>query len=237
MKDHVTRGRLNDLLDGLLPEEEAASVRAHLDSCGACSRDHQRLAELLRDLHDLPDRATPPHDLWPGIEERMIRGAEAGTGGGAQVLAFPATFGARRTRSVSLPAAAAAAIALSALSAGTVWWAMAGARPAVREVVAPVAEASASGSTALLVASGSAEYEEAVARLADLIDQGRGVLAPETVETLDASLETVEQALAEVREALAADPSSEILARMLVSHQQAKLRLLRRAALSIQAAS
>lgn len=235
MKYHVTRERLNDLLDGLLPEAQAASVRDHLGSCAECGRAHQGLSELLRDLRDLPDQATPPADLWLRIEERMAPGVEGREDGGAKVLAFPTGVGARRARKVSLPAAVAAAIALSVVSAGTVWWAMAGARSAQRGAASPVADAP--GSTASLVASGSAEYEQAVSLLSDLIDQGRGVLAPETVETLDASLETVEQALAEVRTALAADPSSEILSRMLVSHQQAKLRLLRQAALSIQAAS
>jgi anti-sigma factor RsiW len=235
MKNHVTAERLNDLLDGLLSEIEAASVRAHLGSCAACSRAHEGLAELLGDLHGLPDAATPPVDLWPAIEERMAGVAGGRSDGGATVLTFPARVGARRTRSVSLPSAAAAAILLSVLSAGTVWWSMAGAGPPVPETAPPVADAA--GSTALLAASGSAEYEQAVARRADLIDRGRGVLAPETLETLDASLQTVEQALAEVRAALAADPSSEILASMLVSHQRSKLRLLRQAALSIQAAS
>ena len=62
-------------------------------------------------------------------------------------------------------------------------------------------------------------------------------LIEETLETLDRSLDTIDDALRDVRRALDADPSSEILARMLVSHQRSRLRLLRQAAISVQAAS
>ncbi len=237
MKHHLTDERLNDFLDGLLPDREAVSVRTHLEECQDCRRARDELASLLADLRVLPDLATTPQDLWPAIEDRLARGAGDEPGGEATVLQFPSGMPARRRPTVSLPRAAAAAIALSALSGGTVWWAMSRAPVGPPQQASKVVDTPFAGTTALLAASGAAGYEQAVARLADVIDRGRGLLAPETLETLDASLETIERALDDVRVALAADPSSEILARMLVSHQGAKLRLLSRAALSIQAAS
>ena len=69
-----------------------------------------------------------------------------------------------------------------------------------------------------------------VLELEALVENGRNVLAPETVAALEEALGSVDRALADVREALAADPSSELLMGMLVDQQTAKLRLLRQAA-------
>ena len=81
---------------------------------------------------------------------------------------------------------------------------------------------------------GDTGYAEAVVRLQAIIDQGRDVLSPETLATLETSLRTIDEAIDEVRQALEADPSSELLARLLTNHQQSKLRMLRQAAISVQ---
>jgi len=66
------------------------------------------------------------------------------------------------------------------------------------------------------------------------VEQGRGVLSPQTVETLQTSLDAIDDALGEARAALAEDPGSELLNRLIIDHQQAKLRVLQRAAAAIQ---
>jgi len=81
-----------------------------------------------------------------------------------------------------------------------------------------------------MVSSGESSYEAAASELERILDQGRGLLDPETVATLERSLATIDQAIAEVEEALDADPSSELLARLLVNHQGTRLRVLRQAA-------
>ena len=55
------------------------------------------------------------------------------------------------------------------------------------------------------------------------------MLAPETVVAVERSLQTIETAIAEAREALARDPGSETLARLLVAGHDQKVELLRHA--------
>ena len=54
-------------------------------------------------------------------------------------------------------------------------------------------------------------------------------LAPETIAAVERSLRTIDAALAEAREALARDPASETLARLLVAGHDQKVELLRHA--------
>ena len=56
----------------------------------------------------------------------------------------------------------------------------------------------------------------------------------ETILTLEQSLAAIDQAIAEARGALASDPNSGLLNRLLANHQQAKLRVLQRAAAAMQ---
>jgi len=93
------------------------------------------------------------------------------------------------------------------------------------------------GSAARMAASGDAAYDQALLQLQTLVDQGRSVLAPETVKTLDRSLRTIDDAIAQIREALAKDPSSQLLNRMLINQQRTKLRVLKQAATAMQARS
>jgi hypothetical protein len=55
-------------------------------------------------------------------------------------------------------------------------------------------------------------------------------LAPETIAAVERSLRTIDAAIAEARAALARDPGSETLARLLVAGHDQKVELLRHAA-------
>ena len=80
-------------------------------------------------------------------------------------------------------------------------------------------------------------YDLAVRELELLVREGGDLLAPETRTALETSLATIDEALADVRQALEEDPSSELLMSLLVSHQTARIRVLRQAAARIQASS
>ena len=54
-------------------------------------------------------------------------------------------------------------------------------------------------------------------------------LAPETIAAVERSLRTIDAAIAEARAALARDPASETLARLLVAGHDQKIELLRHA--------
>jgi hypothetical protein len=71
-------------------------------------------------------------------------------------------------------------------------------------------------------------YLRTASTLQDLLDQQQGVLAPETVAQLKASLRTIDEAILEARNALARDPANRMLVEMLSASYRQKVDLLRR---------
>ncbi len=240
MSEHLSAERMHDLLDGLLPADEAAVARAHLSACTLCRDDCDGLARVVAELRSLPGEARPPEDLWAGIEERLAPGTVSSReAGGAEVLSLSAAAeerGARRRVSFTLPQLAAAAAVVALLSAGTVWTALSGRSGMDAPPVAAQPEEGL-GPAARMAAAGDAAYESAVIELEELVEANRGLMAPETVQALDESLRTIDEAMAAIQDALRKDPNSELLARLLVNQQRSKLRVLRQAATAVQARS
>jgi hypothetical protein len=75
-----------------------------------------------------------------------------------------------------------------------------------------------------------AQYDAAVVDLEKALKQGRGRLDAATVEVVEHNLQIIDQAIAQAREALAADPANTYLSGHLVEARRRKLDLLRRAA-------
>ena len=73
------------------------------------------------------------------------------------------------------------------------------------------------------------EYATVTRDLERELSERKHVLAPETIAAVERSLGTIESAIDEAREALARDPGSETLARLLVAGHDQKVELLRRA--------
>ena len=78
------------------------------------------------------------------------------------------------------------------------------------------------------------EYERAIASLESILEQGRDRLDPETVATIEGSLGIIDRAIAEARQALVDDPNNPALNRLLIKHEQSKLRVLRQASAAVQ---
>jgi hypothetical protein len=72
------------------------------------------------------------------------------------------------------------------------------------------------------------EYARATADLMAALDAQKDTLAPETRAVLDANLKTIDDALAQVRSALAKDPGNSQLAHLLTSTHQKKVDALKR---------
>jgi hypothetical protein len=72
-------------------------------------------------------------------------------------------------------------------------------------------------------------YDAAVADLQSVLDQGRDRLDPATVRVLEESLSTIDAAIEDARQALAADPANAQLNTYLAGTRQRKLELLREA--------
>src|SRR5258708_26830620 len=63
--------RLDDYVDGSLPEAEFQEMELHLASCPPCREEERRLRAGLAQAAPLPRLLSPPRDLSPGIPERI----------------------------------------------------------------------------------------------------------------------------------------------------------------------
>jgi hypothetical protein len=118
----------------------------------------------------------------------------------------------RAPRRRLLPAAAAALVLMAASSAATVL--------VMRQEPA---------GTAAAVPAFEAAYIEQAAALSGVLGAERGRLAPETIETLERNLRIIDEAIAESRAALEADPGDPDLRILLRASHQQKVALLEQA--------
>ena len=193
-------GRLDDYVDGALGEAEFQEVELHLASCAACRDAERRLRRLLAQAAALPREKAPARDLWPGIAERLESGAVRGSW----------TF---------LAAAAALALALAA-----VFLLRGGPPPASGPMPVPVAVPAESPA----LAAAEEDYARASAALLAALHDRRSSFSPETMASVEKNLEIIDQALAEVRDALRRDPDNPELTRMLAATHRKKVDVLRR---------
>ena len=214
MKCEEIRDRLDEYVDGGLEEAEFQELELHLDGCPECRQEERLLRALVAEAAALPDEIQPAADLWPDIAARL-RGPEG-------MRLVPRTGLGRWFGPMAVAAAAAVVIALS-----TSLW---------TRGHLPVASPSAPQGTVQPVALGASstlldserEYARATADLMAAIDAQKETLAPETRAVLDANLKTIDEALAQVRAALAKDPGNSQLAHLLTSTHQKKVDALKR---------
>jgi anti-sigma factor RsiW len=218
MTDDRWTERLSEYLDGELAPEERRELEGHLAQCAACQATLEELRAVVARAAALEDRP-PATDLWPAVAQGI------GAGEPGVVPLEPRRRRARRL-AFTLPQLAAAAVALMAVSAGTVW--LVGAR-AARPPVAMRGGTAPSGVVAPAVMTPGG-YDAAVRDLERVLAQNRGRLDTATVHVLERNLQLIDSAIAECRRALAADPASPYLNAHLADTMQQKLELLRQAA-------
>jgi anti-sigma factor RsiW len=209
--------RLSQYLDGELPAAEGRALEQHLAGCETCRRTLEELRAVVARAGSLEDRV-PAQDLWSGIADRIGAGrVERKAAGRWRALRLTLT----------VPQLAAAAVALMALSAGSVWLTRSPG-PARRPAVGLPAPGAVSVVAPAAMVEGA--YESAVRDLEKEVQQGRGRLDTTTVRVLEQNLRIIDAAILECRRALAADPASQYLNDHLAETMQRKLDLLRRAA-------
>jgi hypothetical protein len=211
-----------DALEGSGPEDE---IVAELGP----------MRELVEDLAALPSEARLPRDLWPGIRTRI-----AGAAAPKVVPLERAVPSSGRRFTFSLPQLVAAGIALAFISGGTVWLALSTQPVGSSTAVTPVLRAPAAVAVSDdggIPATTVQDYENAVAELEMILEEGRLVLGHETIERIEESLAVIDDAIDEAREALDADPASDVLNRLLTRNMWKKMEILRQTAVAIRARS
>lgn len=238
MTDHVSTERMHDAIDGLLSSAERGEIDVHVQRCETCRNEYARLSEVVSAVRALPRAATAPANAWGGIADR-ISGLARDSGEEpvreADVVSIaPAgrsdegVEAARRTSMrLSWTQLAAAAALVAAVSAATMWFALEGGRAGG---TAEMAVIELGGAAARAVSLEDSGYGDLVGELETILEEGRALLDAETLVTIEESLRTVEAAIAEVEGALANDPNSDLLLRLLATHQRTRLGVLQRAA-------
>jgi anti-sigma factor RsiW len=221
MSDQWT-GRLSDYLDGDLGPADRQRLEEHLGSCPECRIVVEDLRRVVARAQALQDRE-PAGDLWPAIADRIGAAAPA-------VVDLAARLRRSRRFTLSLPQLAAAAVVVVLLAGGAVMLMVSrGSHRSPRATsAAPSAPAGAVGISPAVMAEGT--YDAAVRDLQRILDEGRSRLDTATVRVLERNLGLIDQAIAECRRALAADPASPYLNTHLAATMKQKLELLRRAA-------
>lgn len=216
---------LDDFVDGALDPAGEREVRRHLMQCDGCRAEERALRTLLEHAAALPEAILPERDLWAEIAPRLGPQAPAET-------AAPERRAARGPRPLPWWMLAAASVALVvATSLATLRLAPGGEGPMATLPVEQAPPAAAAAPVTALAAFRPAEreYEQAIDELAAVLEARRGALAPETVEVVESNLRVIDRAIEESRAALAADPASRELTRMLAEAYDAKLGVLRQA--------
>jgi hypothetical protein len=223
--------RLSEYMDGELDANEARQLEVHLASCDECTTTLAELRAVVARAGSLEDRA-PREDLWAGIAAG-IGSSRTAAGDIATPTGDIASLDSRRRRtarsfSFTLPQLAAAAVVLMSISAGAVWLVTGGdaangngstvaVEGTIFQSVAPA--------QARLVSTTSALEDEEHQSLATLLEEARESLDPATVEVLERSLESIQDAIAAAEAALSADPGNPRLQRQLDSTLQRRQEL------------
>ena len=212
--NHVEESLIHDFVDDELAGEERSRVAGHLAECVSC----RAVASSARSVRDeamrhfrAADEGTDAPDQWPAIAARIRSGASKAP-----------------RREFFAPRRAAAAVILLALSSGATWALLrspgeVALAPAPESIAVPVDLASLPVADAIAGA-----YAPVFAELERILSEERGRLQPETLATMETNIAILNQAIAEIQAALAADPANRGGLKALDGMYQAKLAVLRR---------
>ncbi|HEV7986760.1 MAG TPA: hypothetical protein VGP20_11410 [Steroidobacteraceae bacterium] len=151
------------------------------------------MSDLDARLAGLPRDVSPAHDLWPAIHASIA-----------------ASESAQRMRRWRVPLALAAGLGI-AVTAGLIGWQLARMQPET-----PVGGLATAG----FAVPASAQYVSMRAALEHTYRERLELLAPATRRRIEQDLATIRAANADIRRALAADPESPVLNRLLESTWQ-----------------
>ena len=208
--------RLDEWVDGALPAAAASEVEAHLLSCALC-RDRERRLRAAARARGGPS-AVPHPAPGPVARHRAARGARAFLVVGLERVEPVGPRGGRdrrrrpRRRAVERPLPRRGCARCRSPSRAP--WRRS--RRGRRSCPIPI------------LAAAERDYEAAANALLEALQQRRSGLQPEALAAVEANLQVIDRALAEVRQALVHDPANRELSRMLVSTHRKKVEVLSR---------
>lgn len=213
---------LSELVDGGLPRDARAKLEAHLEACDDCRALLADLKRVKAAARALP-KLTAPETVWQNVR------AGLDAGGRHSDDRRPATvlpFAPWRWR--GLTGLAAAALVLLAVTAGVYYMT----RPGTPLTPAPTAPAHENASAAVQsieadLDAAAMHYQKAIEGLEAVAKEGRATLDPQMAEVLQKNIGVTDQAIAESRAAIRAEPTSEVAQASLFEALQRKVSLLR----------
>jgi hypothetical protein len=211
MTQHLDDQTLTDLVDGALDPAARRVAEEHVARCDDCAARAQRVRALLVHASSLPSTMDPPAGEWAQVRARI---------------------GESKTRTIATrpwwtrrSALLAAGLALVVVSSGVTALLVRGSGV----TTTPVAASATSQPLVPRLAALEHDYTTVTRDLERELAERKHALTPETIAVVERSLRTIDAAIAEAREALARDPSSETLARLFVASHDQKVELLRHA--------
>lgn len=229
--------QMSDHIDGTLSDADARELAAHLEACADCRSIEEDLRAVVLAAHAAPVQE-PERDLWSGIAARIGGSVPGGTSaadeGASRLVPGRSAADGRETMrrfSFSMPQLAAAAVFLMAISGTAVWLVTDSTNsPEVSTGTIVQSAGDAPRSTrAVSTVAPPADYADDVAALELALEQNSAELDPATIDVIQRSLEAINDAIADARAALAADPGNPYLHRQLDNTMRKKIDVLRRA--------
>jgi hypothetical protein len=206
----LTEAERHDAADGALPPELHTDVTEHLAQCEACAADVARVRELMSRVREAPTPTPSGADLWPEIRSRIER---------EKIIQLPATDAAKPARR----------------AARTLFWVGGGLAAALLLVLA-LPQARRVGKTRVaanpvelqLVADSARAYEREATILLNELELRRAMIRPQQRTSLDRDLRVIDDAILELKQAIARDPNNPALRRLLAASYKQKIDLLKR---------
>ena len=212
---HLTEDELHDAADGTQPSVDTSRAARHLMYCARCRTDVERIRELLALAATLPRSVDPPTDLWPDIQAR-IRAAARPVAPAARPSRWESLVRDRRWLAAAAVLLIVASSMLTALFLG---------RPATVFTERP--DSVSPGPGAPIVRTVNDDYDRLDQELTTLLAAQRDKLQPETIAKVERNLAIIDQAIAEIRQALVEDPGNDALRQLLKATYGQKSALVR----------
>lgn len=211
---HLTEAERQCVADGTVAADETGAVGAHLAVCTECAADVERLRWLIHRMRAEPMPNAEVEAMWPAIRQRIERGK-------VRTLPSPAPRARRRWRTVWIGAGAVAAVACLTVLLRV--------RPHEPPGSAPRAGSFVPNGGALSPAGDSAGASQAeIQRMLDEIELEKAMLPPSTAAVADSDLRAIDQAIADLKDAIARDPNNPALRQMLAESYRQQQDLLKR---------